>query len=392
MLLFRAEKRALCRIVPPEVFVAWKVSLLGLGLCVGATAVAPPRAAACGALPTPAFQFDGVLPSDGATGVMLSAPLAFALRCEENSSELVREAACAQLPISEAQVELMAKDASELVSGELQQFGGRLVFTPDAPLAPDTEYVYIARLPSSPVEGGVAPVLQGGFRTGTASVPPVRADELMAPKLEAYEGNAVRCDLSGEASRRLVGRAADDALAPAICPNGWSCAPDGRAKAKHFLVQVSNVTGGYAALGYEAELRVTFHAPASSGTAGGDWAHLEEGGSEILMLDLPELEDDAEVCARVRAYDALGSEVSRELCKPYAQLVSEIDLSGDEGIEDAATNTDYPPLRSDSNAESKSSDAGTCSLVPAHSANPSPLALTFAALLGALYRRRRSRH
>src|SRR5690606_6062198 len=121
-----------------------------------------------------------------------------------------------------------------------------------------------------------------------------------------------------------------DALAPAICPSGFACTPDGTGSARHFVVQVSGVEGGYAALGYEAELDLSFSASANSGPVGMRVGHVHEGESEALALDLPELDEDAEVCARVRVYDALFSEVNREVCKPYAQLIAEAKGSPDE--------------------------------------------------------------
>src|SRR5690606_8606183 len=185
------------------------VSLFSVGLSVVLAASAPDRVQACGGLPEATFQFNSVLPLDGAADVSPSAPLAFSLRCEpdESFSAIVREASCAHLPVFGAQLTLTRKGESEPVSGQFRAFGGRLVFVPNAPLAPDAEYVYVATLPG--FEGGAGATLEGGFRTGSVALNPVRADGLTAPELKVYQGNAARCDPGDGDSVRLVGQAAD---------------------------------------------------------------------------------------------------------------------------------------------------------------------------------------
>lgn len=382
-----------------------KVGLLGIALGLAGGASAPSYAQACGALPDATFRFERVLPRDGATGVSISAPLAFSLRCEPDESwvEIVREASCAHLPVHEAELTLTRRQDTTPVSGQLQAFGGQLVFVPDAPLLPETEYAYVATL-----RGAAQARLEGSFRTGSAALDPLRADALPAPALEVYEGNAAKCSVGDGEHVRLTGQAADDALAPAICPNGLSCTADGKGSARRFVVQVSGVDGGYSALGYEAQLRLSFRAAANSGTVGQRLAHLPAGAPETLALDLPELDQDAEVCAHLRVYDAVGSEVVREVCEPYADLIAR--TSGPphaSGGADAGPNADGTRpdaarpgqqgegARPDDPASGQDvavdqADTGSCSLA-ATTSRGAPAAWVLATLLSVLLRRRRAR-
>jgi MYXO-CTERM domain-containing protein len=330
------------------------------------------------------FHFDGVLPLDGATGVSPWAPLAFTLRCEadEGWAEIVREASCAHLPVYGASVELLREGDSAPVNGQLRSYGGRLVFVPDAPLAPETEYVYRVSLPG--LGGATGAALEGGFRTGSAALDALRADDLPAPELVTYQGSAAKCEGEDGHEVRLTGQAADDALAPAICPSGLSCVADGTGVARRFVVQLSGVEGGYAPLGYEAELEVSFRAAANSGPVGMQGVHVGAGESDTLALDLPELDADAEVCARVRVRDARGSELSREACAPYQELNAAAPVA----------DRDTENVREDDPPRGQGADAvrvAGCSLGATPSSRSAPAALLLAALFAILRLRRRPR-
>jgi MYXO-CTERM domain-containing protein len=287
-------------------------------------------ALACGANPNAAFGYADQ-PTSPSASVARDAPIVVALTCTvQTEAAVLRDAVCGGLSPGpqEAVFALQHAETDIPVAGSLISRHDALIFVPAGPLEPSTNYRATAGM------GSPALTFKKTFRTDDRLLPALSSTTAPSVVPEWYDAPVTQCD-----GQRLVGQAALDALAPAICPAFNNCRADGSVRALRFHLQLGALSGGFSDLPYQAQLNVAVgggYPLDDSGGAPGDApgngqlqsaleVYVPAGMAASLYRDAIKPDDLTQtLCVRARVFDVGGRVLSvPEQCATYVDWMTD---------------------------------------------------------------------